>query len=73
MSNKPFKYHKCSSADVDLVVHAAGPFQQAKNCNVLEAAIETKVRKGNYVKFSFLLFIYFISLIYVMILVLLQL
>ncbi|XP_044478860.1 uncharacterized protein LOC123225048 [Mangifera indica] len=28
--------------DVDLVVHAAGPFQQAKNCNVLEAAIETK-------------------------------
>ncbi|XP_031111399.1 uncharacterized protein LOC116015467 [Ipomoea triloba] len=28
--------------DVDLVVHAAGPFQQAGNCNVLEAAIQTK-------------------------------
>ncbi|XP_031272467.1 uncharacterized protein LOC116130926 [Pistacia vera] len=28
--------------DVDLVVHAAGPFQQSQNCNVLEAAIETK-------------------------------
>ncbi|XP_030522668.2 uncharacterized protein LOC115735529 [Rhodamnia argentea] len=28
--------------DVDLVVHAAGPFQQAQNCNVLEAAISTK-------------------------------
>lgn len=31
------------SADVDLVVHAAGPFQQAEKCNVLEAAINTKV------------------------------
>lgn len=30
-----------------MVVHAAGPFQQAKSCNVLEAAIATKVRKGN--------------------------
>ncbi|XP_031272470.1 uncharacterized protein LOC116130927 isoform X3 [Pistacia vera] len=28
--------------DVDLLVHAAGPFQQSENCNVLEAAIETK-------------------------------
>ncbi|XP_065862201.1 uncharacterized protein [Euphorbia lathyris] len=28
--------------DVDLVVHAAGPFQQAEKCSVLEAAIETK-------------------------------
>ncbi|KAJ6385194.1 hypothetical protein OIU77_028396 [Salix suchowensis] len=28
--------------DVDLVVHAAGPFQQAGKCTVLEAAIETK-------------------------------
>ncbi|KDP22125.1 hypothetical protein JCGZ_25956 [Jatropha curcas] len=29
-------------SDVDLVVHAAGPFQQAEKCSVLEAAIETK-------------------------------
>ncbi|KAL5766456.1 hypothetical protein ACOSP7_017073 [Xanthoceras sorbifolium] len=28
--------------DVDLVVHTAGPFQQAQKCTVLEAAIETK-------------------------------
>ncbi|KAA8549813.1 hypothetical protein F0562_001497 [Nyssa sinensis] len=28
--------------DVDLVVHTAGPFQQAEKCAVLEAAIETK-------------------------------
>ncbi|RRT55697.1 hypothetical protein B296_00048255, partial [Ensete ventricosum] len=28
--------------DVDLVVHAAGPFQKAENCSVLEAAISTK-------------------------------
>ncbi|KAI7730503.1 hypothetical protein M8C21_019010 [Ambrosia artemisiifolia] len=28
--------------DVDLVVHAAGPFQQTKNCPVLKAAIRTK-------------------------------
>ncbi|OMO54467.1 Saccharopine dehydrogenase / Homospermidine synthase [Corchorus olitorius] len=28
--------------DVDLVVHTAGPFQQAEKCTVLEAAIETK-------------------------------
>ncbi|XP_015875803.3 uncharacterized protein LOC107412530 [Ziziphus jujuba] len=28
--------------DVDLVVHAAGPFQQADKCTVLEAAIQTK-------------------------------
>ncbi|XP_027360433.1 uncharacterized protein LOC113868760 isoform X2 [Abrus precatorius] len=28
--------------DVDLVVHAAGPFQRAESCNVLEAAINTK-------------------------------
>jgi len=34
--------------DVDLVVHAAGPFQQAERCTVLEAAIHTKVRRGNY-------------------------
>lgn len=31
------------SVDVDLVVHAAGPFQQAEKCTVLEAALETKV------------------------------
>ncbi|KAM7502501.1 hypothetical protein LguiB_001405 [Lonicera macranthoides] len=28
--------------DVDLVVHAAGPFQQLEKCSVLEAAIRTK-------------------------------
>ncbi|XP_062084104.1 uncharacterized protein LOC133790467 [Humulus lupulus] len=28
--------------DVDLVVHAAGPFQQTHKCSVLEAAINTK-------------------------------
>ncbi|KAI3822494.1 hypothetical protein L1987_10084 [Smallanthus sonchifolius] len=28
--------------DVDLVVHAAGPFQQTENCRVLEAAIRAK-------------------------------
>ncbi|KAK4607339.1 hypothetical protein RGQ29_001248 [Quercus rubra] len=28
--------------DVDLVVHTAGPFQQAEKCTVLEAAIHTK-------------------------------
>ncbi|KAF6152913.1 hypothetical protein GIB67_039620 [Kingdonia uniflora] len=28
--------------DVDLVVHAAGPFQQTEKCSVLEAAIATK-------------------------------
>nr|ABK41045.1 astaxanthin synthase KC28 [Adonis aestivalis var. palaestina] len=28
--------------DVDLVVHAAGPFQQAEKCTVLEAAISTR-------------------------------
>lgn len=28
--------------DVDLVVHAAGPFQQTEKCSVLEAAIRTK-------------------------------
>ncbi|PIN12577.1 Saccharopine dehydrogenase (NADP(+), L-glutamate-forming) [Handroanthus impetiginosus] len=28
--------------DVDLVVHTAGPFQQAKKCTVLEAAIQNK-------------------------------
>ncbi|KAH9617276.1 hypothetical protein KSS87_009637 [Heliosperma pusillum] len=28
--------------DVDLVVHTAGPFQQAETCSVLEAAIRTK-------------------------------
>lgn len=33
-----------SLKDVDLVVHAAGPFQQAPKCTVLEAAIKTKVR-----------------------------
>lgn len=30
--------------DVDLVIHAAGPFQRAEKCTVLEAAIKTKVR-----------------------------
>nr|XP_043628149.1 uncharacterized protein LOC122599667 [Erigeron canadensis] len=29
-------------ADVDLVVHAAGPFQQTEDCRVLEAAIQAK-------------------------------
>ncbi|KAE8687179.1 Saccharopine dehydrogenase isoform 2 [Hibiscus syriacus] len=29
-------------SDADLVVHAAGPFQQAQKCTVLEAAIETQ-------------------------------
>ncbi|WOL12004.1 hypothetical protein Cni_G20768 [Canna indica] len=29
--------------DVALVVHAAGPFQQAEKCTVLEAAISTKI------------------------------
>ncbi|KAG8488738.1 hypothetical protein CXB51_016612 [Gossypium anomalum] len=29
-------------SDVDLVVHAAGPFQQSQKCTVLEAAIETQ-------------------------------
>ncbi|AAF87886.1 Hypothetical protein [Arabidopsis thaliana] len=33
---------KCVNPDVDLVVHAAGPFQQAPRCTVLEAAIKTK-------------------------------
>ncbi|XP_010279568.1 PREDICTED: uncharacterized protein LOC104613444 [Nelumbo nucifera] len=28
--------------DVDLVIHAAGPFQQTETCTVLEAAISTK-------------------------------
>nr|XP_011459486.1 PREDICTED: uncharacterized protein LOC101315024 isoform X2 [Fragaria vesca subsp. vesca] len=28
--------------DADLVVHAAGPFQQAEKCTVLEAALKTK-------------------------------
>ncbi|KAK9079406.1 hypothetical protein SSX86_001077 [Deinandra increscens subsp. villosa] len=28
---------------VDLVVHAAGPFQQSENCRVLEAAIRAKI------------------------------
>ncbi|XP_010550808.1 PREDICTED: uncharacterized protein LOC104821584 [Tarenaya hassleriana] len=31
-----------SLRDVDLVVHAAGPFQQLQQCTVLEAAIKTK-------------------------------
>lgn len=30
--------------DADLVLHTAGPFQQAQKCTVLEAAIQTKVR-----------------------------
>ncbi|BBN07033.1 hypothetical protein MPTK1_4g00390 [Marchantia polymorpha subsp. ruderalis] len=29
-------------SEVDLVVHAAGPFQRRTNCNVLEAALATK-------------------------------
>lgn len=29
-------------ADADLVIHAAGPFQRAERCTVLEAAIRTK-------------------------------
>ncbi|KAI8573246.1 hypothetical protein RHMOL_Rhmol01G0263500 [Rhododendron molle] len=32
--------------DVDLVVHTAGPFQQAEKCTVLEVAIQTKVRSS---------------------------
>jgi len=31
---------------VDLVVHAAGPFQQKESCSVLEAAINTKVTRS---------------------------
>jgi saccharopine dehydrogenase-like NADP-dependent oxidoreductase len=38
------KMLETSLRDVDLVVHAAGPFQQAPRCTVLEAAIKTKVR-----------------------------
>ncbi|KAF9592475.1 hypothetical protein IFM89_015046 [Coptis chinensis] len=33
---------EASLYDVDLVVHAAGPFQQTEKCTVLEAAISTK-------------------------------
>ncbi|XP_057539127.1 uncharacterized protein LOC130817438 [Amaranthus tricolor] len=33
---------EASLQDVDLVVHTAGPFQQAEKCTVLEAAIRTK-------------------------------
>ncbi|GAB2277048.1 hypothetical protein Dimus_011757 [Dionaea muscipula] len=33
---------KAALTDVDVVVHTAGPFQQASKCTVLEAAIETK-------------------------------
>lgn len=29
-------------AGADLILHTAGPFQQSKNYNVIEAAIETK-------------------------------
>ncbi|CAK9187683.1 unnamed protein product [Ilex paraguariensis] len=36
------KLLKSTLNDVDLVVHTAGPFQQAEKCTVLEAAIETK-------------------------------
>ncbi|CAD5315133.1 unnamed protein product [Arabidopsis thaliana] len=36
------KMLETSLRDVDLVVHAAGPFQQAPRCTVLEAAIKTK-------------------------------
>lgn len=39
-----FVFKRLLSADVDLVVHAAGPFQQAEKCTVLEAALQTKVR-----------------------------
>ncbi|XP_021899228.1 uncharacterized protein LOC110815653 isoform X1 [Carica papaya] len=33
---------KTALSEADLVVHTAGPFQQAEKCTVLEAAIETK-------------------------------
>jgi hypothetical protein len=29
---------------VDLVVHAAGPFQRREECSVLEAALDTNVK-----------------------------
>ncbi|BAT12611.1 Os11g0140700, partial [Oryza sativa Japonica Group] len=32
--------------DVDLVVHAAGPFQRENECTVLQAAIATKTIRG---------------------------
>lgn len=50
LASQNFQVSSCinPSADVDLVVHAAGPFQQAAKCTVLEAAIETKVRKGKH-------------------------
>jgi hypothetical protein len=35
-------------AGADLVLHAAGPFQRAEKCTVLEAAISTKVSKRLY-------------------------
>lgn len=35
--------------DVDIVVHTAGPFQQAQKCTVLEAAIRTKVRERQHI------------------------
>ena len=31
------------STGIDLVVHAAGPFQRKEHCNVLEVAISKKV------------------------------
>jgi saccharopine dehydrogenase-like NADP-dependent oxidoreductase len=31
---------------VDLVVHAAGPFQRREECSVLEAALDTNVKKS---------------------------
>jgi hypothetical protein len=37
---------------VDLVVHAAGPFQREEKCTVLEAAITTKVPKCLYLLIS---------------------
>ncbi|KAL3529765.1 hypothetical protein ACH5RR_009087 [Cinchona calisaya] len=37
-----FKSLEAALRDVDLVVHAAGPFQQVQKCTVLEAAIRTK-------------------------------
>lgn len=41
-------------------MHTAGPFQQAEKCTVLEAAIQTKVRKGNHHGICMCLFAYFI-------------
>lgn len=56
-------------AEAELVVHAAGPFQQVEKCTVLEAAISTKVILFVYlflgcaVLIVFLLFVKFYSIL----------